>query len=192
MSEQPASTTPPESSDDELARLRRENVELHALVVDQAALIEPLRQRLQELAARLAKDSHNSSKPPSSDPPFKKPAPQSLRQNRGRKPGGPPQHPGATLAWVDHPDQRLTLPLSGACACGQDLTALPATPLPERRQVTEWVIHREVIEYRTVTGTCPCGRVHRSAYPDAGRAPVPYGAGVSAFAVFLTPFHHLP
>ena len=88
MSEQPTSTPPPESLDDELARLRRENVELHALVVDQAALIEQLRQRLQELAARLAKDSHNSSKPPSSDPPFKKPAPQSLRQNRGRKPGG--------------------------------------------------------------------------------------------------------
>ncbi len=79
MSEQPASTSPPQSPDDELVRLRRENAELRALVIDQAALIEQLRQRLQELEARLAKDSHNSSKPPSSDPPFKKPAPQSLR-----------------------------------------------------------------------------------------------------------------
>ena len=192
MSQQPASTSPPESPDDELVRLRRENAELRALVIDQAALIEQLRQRLQELEARLAKDSHNSSKPPSSDPPFKKPAPQSLRQNRGRKPGGQPRHPGATLDWVDHPDQRVTLPLSGACACGQDLSELAATPLPERRQVTELVIRREVTEYRTVTGICPCGRIHRSPFPDAVRAPVQYGAGVAAFAVFLTQFHHLP
>lgn len=86
----------------------------------------------------------------------------------------------------------MILPLSGACACGQDLSELPATPLPERRQVTELVIRREVTEYRTVAGTCPCGCGHRSAFPDAVRAPVQYGPGVSAFAVFLTQFHHLP
>lgn len=192
MSQQPASTLSPESPDDELVRLRRENAALRALVIDQAALIEQLRQRLQELEARLAKDSHNSSKPPSSDPPFKKPPPKSLRMNHGRKPGGQKQHPGATLELVAQPDHHVTLPLSGACACGQDLSELAATPLPERRQVTELVIRREITEYRTVAGTCPCGRGHRSAFPDAVRAPVQYGPGVSAFAVFLTQFHHLP
>jgi len=35
--------------------------------VEQAAPIEQLRERIQELEARLAQDSHNSSKPPSSD-----------------------------------------------------------------------------------------------------------------------------
>ena len=37
-----------------------------------ASELEQLRQRIAELEARLAKDSHNSSKPPSSDPPFRK------------------------------------------------------------------------------------------------------------------------
>ncbi len=44
--------------------MREENATLHALVAQQAALIEQLLQRVRELEARLAKDSHNSSKPP--------------------------------------------------------------------------------------------------------------------------------
>ncbi|MGB4336778.1 MAG: DUF6444 domain-containing protein, partial [Chromatiaceae bacterium] len=162
------------------------------MVAEQAALIEQLQQRIQALAARLAKDSHNSSTPPSSDPPFKKPVPKSLRTKRGQQPGGQKQHPGATLERVAQPDHHVTLPLSGACACGQDLRELPATPRPERRQVTARVIRREVTEYRTVAGTCPGGRVHRSAFPDAVRTPVPYGPGVSAVAVFLTQYPHRP
>ncbi|CAD7844119.1 MAG: hypothetical protein, partial [Olavius algarvensis Gamma 1 endosymbiont] len=62
MPEQQSPTGPPESPDKELKRLR-------ALVVAQAMLIEHLHERIRELEARLAQDSHNSSKPPSSDPP---------------------------------------------------------------------------------------------------------------------------
>jgi len=44
----------------------QERERLRALVVEQAAPIEQLRERIQELEARLAQDSHNSGKPPSS------------------------------------------------------------------------------------------------------------------------------
>jgi transposase len=57
---------------------------------------------------------------------------------------------------------------------------------PERRQVIQvidLVVHREVTEYRTVTGVCACGQVHRSAFPDALGAPVQDGPGLSALAV---------
>jgi len=57
-------------------------------VAVQMALIEQLRERIRELEARLAKDSHNSSRTPSSDAPFRKPPPRSQRQPSGRKPGG--------------------------------------------------------------------------------------------------------
>lgn len=87
MPEQPAATTSPQLPDDEFTRLRQENAELRTLVAEQAALIEQLQQRIQELEARLAKDSHNSSKPPSSDP-LQETGPKSLRTNRGQKPGG--------------------------------------------------------------------------------------------------------
>ncbi|MEA3277478.1 MAG: DUF6444 domain-containing protein [Pseudomonadota bacterium] len=70
---------------------------LRALVAEQAAVIEQQRQRIEELQARLAKDSHNSSKPPSSDPPFNKPPPRSQRKPSGRKPGGQKGHRGVTV-----------------------------------------------------------------------------------------------
>ena len=150
--------------------LRAEKAALRAQVLELLA-------RVQELEARLAKDSHNSSKPPSSDPPFKKPPPRTLRQSSGRKPGGQKDHPGATLALVADPEHTVTMPLVGCCACGQSLSALPVEELPERRQGADLVVRREVAEYRTVRGVCACGQVHRSAWPAGVEAPVQYGPG---------------
>jgi len=70
---------------------------LCALVVEQAAPIEQLRERIQELEARLAQDSHNSSRPPSSDPPFRKPPPRSQRQPGGQHPAERHLRVGALL-----------------------------------------------------------------------------------------------
>jgi transposase len=180
MSEQSPATEPTE-----LDALRAEVVRLRALVAELGA-------RVQELEARLAKDSHNSSKPPSSDSPFNKPSPRSLRESKGRKPGGQEGHPGATRGLVDDPDHRVTVPLNGQCTCGQDLTTLPVEELPERRQVIELVIRREVTEYRTVQGRCACGQLHQSAWPAEVTSPVQYGPGVAALAVCLTHEQHLP
>jgi transposase len=178
-------TSSVESPSAELLRLR-------ALVAEQAALIEQLLERIQELEARLAKDSHNSSKPPSSDPPFKKPPPRSQRKPSGRKPGGQKGHRGVTRTLVEHPDHRVIVPLTGTCSCGRCCTQIDTEVLSERRQVVELVIRSEVTEYRIVSGTCACGRVQRSAFPDGIEAPVQYGPSVSAFAVYMTQYQLLP
>ena len=185
MSDAPPAPACPDSREAELARLRAENAE-------QAAQIAKLLARIQELEARLAKDSHNSSKPPSSDPPFKKPPPKSRRQRSGQPPGGQKGHPGATRALVDTPEQTVIVPLEGSCACGRDRAELEVEVLPERRQVIDLVVRREVTEYRTVSGVCACGQSHRSPFPAAVSAPVQYGAGLMAFAVYLTHYQNLP
>ena len=166
--------------------------DLRALIAEQAKLIEQLRQRVAELEARLAKDSHNSSKPPSSDPPFRKPPPRSQRKASGRKPGGQKGHKGATRALVDEPDHLVVMALEGACSCGRCRSQIDVQPLPERRQVIELVVRREVTEYRVVAGTCACGRMHRSDFPEKIAAPVQYGPGVCAFAVYMTQYQLLP
>src|SRR6516225_173784 len=76
--------------------------ELEADNQRQREQIAALLTRVQELEARLAKDSHNSGKPPSSDGLKRKP--KSLRKKSGRKPGGQLGHRGETLHLVATPD----------------------------------------------------------------------------------------
>src|SRR5260370_37933350 len=84
------------------------------------ALIVDLVRRLNELEAKLEKDSHNSSKPPSSDGPRRKP--KSLRGTSGAKPGAQPGHKGKTLKRVAQPDHIKLHPVTPACdACGQEI-----------------------------------------------------------------------
>ncbi len=61
--------------------------DLSARLEDQQKMIASLTARLNELEDRLAKNSRNSSKPPSSDG-IAKPKPKSLRGKSGKKPGG--------------------------------------------------------------------------------------------------------
>ena len=78
-----------------------------------------------ELKRRLGLDSRNSSKPLSTDSPFAKPAPKSLRRKSDRKPGGQPGHPGSTLAQVADPNERLRHEPGRCAGCGSDLADAP-------------------------------------------------------------------
>jgi len=76
MLEQPTLNHSLEIPDDKLKRLCEQ-------VAEQTVLLEPLRERIRELEARWAKNNHNSSRPPSSDSPFKTPPPRAQRQPSG-------------------------------------------------------------------------------------------------------------
>jgi transposase len=188
MHEQRAVTPSAEALLDEVERLREENAALRAVVAQQAALIEQLLRRVQELEARLAKDSHNSSKPPSSDG-MKKP--KSLRKAGKRPPGGQPGHRGSTLKRVADPARVVEHPLPPFCdACGRPLAGEVRSKV---RQVFDLPpVRLEVTEHRTLEARCACGKVHRSAFPAAVAAPAQYGPQVKALAVHLTEHHMLP
>src|SRR5262245_2646310 len=79
-----------------------ENVALKAEIAALREQVRTLLVEVQQLRGQLAKDSHNSSKPPSSDGVVRKP--KSLRKKTGRKPGGQPGHPGHQVRLVAVPD----------------------------------------------------------------------------------------
>ena len=56
-------------------QLRAANAGLREVIAGQARQLEAQAAQIAELRRRLEKDSSTSSKPPSSDPPYRKPAP---------------------------------------------------------------------------------------------------------------------
>ncbi|CAE6907781.1 IS66 family transposase [Paraburkholderia domus] len=156
------------------------------------ALIVDLVRRLNELEAKLEKDSHNSSKPPSSDGPRRKP--KSLRGTSGAKPGAQPGHKGKTLTRVAQPDHIKIHPVAPVCdACGQQIESTRITVLPEGRQVIDLPPTRfEVTEHRVQVAQCACGKRHSGVFPESVSQAVQYGPQIRAAAVYLTQYQQLP
>lgn len=167
-------------------------------------LIEPMQSalvaltaRVQELEERLAKDSHNSSKPPSSDGLAKKP--KSLRPatgQSGRPCGGQPGHKGSTLRWVEQPDQILIYRPTVCVGCGSDLPEVADDGACEvtRRQVHDLPPQRLLVtEHRALHQSCPhCRKINQGTFPAAVTKPVQYGPLLQALCVYLQQYQLLP
>lgn len=170
------------------------DVRIHDLerqVQDLTVRFEASEQRVRHLEERLAKDSHNSSKPPSSDG-LSKPKPKSLRSSSGRPTGGQPGHPGRTLRMVEKPDRTVSHPVRRCAGCGSLLTEQPPDRV-ERRQVFDLPEPKlEVTEHQAEVKTCACGCVNRAAFPPEVTAPVQYGLRVKSVAVYLKEYQLLP
>ncbi|NLF57585.1 MAG: IS66 family transposase [Candidatus Hydrogenedens sp.] len=161
------------------------------LIIELMARVESLTARVAELEARLGMNSSNSSRPPSSDG-YRKPAPKSLREVTGRKPGGQKGHPGKNLRQVPEPDEVVEHSPS-RCVCGCCLDAV-GVERAERRQVFElpkrplWVT-----EHRIASKKCPqCGRMVRAQAPAEAPGPAQYGPRLLAVLVYLRDYQLLP
>ena len=92
---------------------------LFAQIDEQREMIDALTLRVNGLEDQLAKNSRNSSKPPSSDGLAKnKPKPKSLRAKGANKPGGQKGHPGSTLSFVENPDHVISHAPKECEGCG--------------------------------------------------------------------------
>lgn len=160
--------------------------QVQALIAQQAVLVE----RIAQLEGRLAKNSKNSSKPPSSDG-LSKPAPKSLRQPGQHPNGGQKGHSGTTLRQSAQVDETIAYQADTRCsACHLGMLD---HKVAETRQVFELPkLGIRTVAHQQIRSTCTCGAVHLGAWPVGINAAAQYGASVKAMAVHLNQHHLVP
>ncbi|MBI3151245.1 MAG: IS66 family transposase [Chloroflexi bacterium] len=159
--------------------------DLEGLVAEQAVLI-------QQLQDQVAKNSSNSSKPPSSDG-LKKPKSRSLRQKGQHPLGGQPGHQGNTLKMVAEPDHVVLHDVGHCPHCQCDLAAIAAVGY-ERRQVFDIPpIRLEVTEHQVAVKPCPaCGQGVKGEFPPGVTQATQYGPRLKVQASYLNIYHFIP
>lgn len=200
------------SQEEELIQLREENVLLREQSRLQKQLIEQQQERIdllekqnslqqQQIAQlseqvkvlqeQLAKNSHNSHLPPSSDRFVRQP--KSLRKKSGKPSGGQRGHEGHALSLSETPDEVIRHAVEKCAHCQHDLRDVVSLR-QERRQVIDLPPRRLLIqEHQAEQKYCPhCQQMTSAAFPFHVRAPVQYGPRLGAIAVYLIQYHLLP
>ena len=151
-----------------------------------------LKSEIEELKGRLESNSHNSSKPPSSDGYKKETVKPAFPKSKGSKQGGQNGHNGHTLKQVEAPD-KIVICAPGACTCGHEFEK-GQLMLAEKRQVFDLPQPKlEITEYQIFKACCPaCGQEQKGVAPQGVNAPVQYGNKVKAFVLLLNVHYKIP
>lgn len=132
-----------------------------------------LNKRVEELESKISRNSSNSSKPPSSDPPFqKKPS----GEKKG-KAGGKKGHKGHRQVLLEPTETKELKP--GVCSsCGStDLTDF--TPYYTHQWIELPEIKPDIVHFILHRGECACcGKVNKAVIPQENRTG--YGPNLSA------------
>jgi transposase len=156
-------------------------------------LIFMLIQRITELEAEVAslksqlnKNSHNSSKPPSSDGLTKAKLTQSQRVKTNRKVGGQKGHIGTTLEPVENPDETIRHTPETCAHCGKSLHGVPPQATERRQQFEIPPVEVYVTEHQGDTVQCPhCGEETSATFPEGVTASISFGSRIQAMALYF-------
>ena len=171
--------------------LRQQNEAMQKQNETLISTIKDLQETIKELQCKLGKDSHNSSKPSSSNP-FKKQ--KSLREKTGRKQGGQKGHSGSHMR-IPHEPDNVVLHVPEKCKtcpfitqCVQSKNAFSGG---ERRyevnvEVNTIVTEHQVLEVKECN--CGCLKGTKGEFPIGLKAYVQYGNSFAILATMLSTY----
>jgi transposase len=172
--------------------------QLQASVAYRDELVARLEGEVAELKRRLGLDSSNSSRPPSSDSPYRRLPPKASGMPNPdeprRKPGKQKGAKGKNRRQVTDPDEVVPVEPAECENCGADLADAPVARV-FKRQVFECSPPPppRVVQYDVAERQCPCcGKLNVGKAPAGVAGRVQWGGGVAARAVLATIAHHLP
>ncbi len=157
--------------------------------------IDKLEKRITDLERQLAKNSSNSSKPPSSDgfKKGKKKRTKSLRKKGEKKNGGQTGHEGYTLRQSGNPDFVIDCAAPDVCSCGCHLRSVPSDGFNKRQVFDIPPVTMNITEYRSEFKQCPkCGKRVLGQFPSNVNAPVQYGERVKSLVIYLMRYQFIP
>lgn len=149
--------------------------------------------RIQALEDQLAKNSSNSSKPPSSDG-MKKPAKKrSLRRSSGKKGGAQLGHPGHRLEMSSQPDRTERRSVEQCAHCQASLEEIDAVRIGQRQEYELPPLRLLVTEYQVEVKVCPeCGQETQAEFPAGITQPTQYGPAFKALLSYFNQVHFIP
>ena len=162
-----------------------------SLVTQLLERLQSLEREVKELQGRLSKDSHNSSKPPSSDGFGKRT--KSLRRKSEKPSGGQTGHRGQTLEWQSEPDVVECHPVEMCSGCGTSLAGVGVEAVIARQVLDLPPIELKVSEHQVEVKNCPhCGQVNKGSFPAEANTVVQYGPRLKSLMVYLMEGQLLP
>jgi hypothetical protein len=185
---------PPEDPRDALIREQAERI------VALESLVAGLREQLEAALRAGSRNSGNSSMPPSADglpgraPRARKERRAAERAEKKRSRGKQPGAAGAAMRWKRADEVVGHFP-QGDCECGAGLADAADLGVARSCQQEDVPEPRPAIRYQhdLHRARCACGKVHVAARPSGvPDAPLSVGPRLSAMAVYLPVFQHIP
>ena len=169
----------------ENAGLGKENSELKKKIAE-------LKEALNCLKEQLNKDSHNSSKPPSSDG-LKKKKTKSLREPSGKRNGGQKGHVGHTLEMVEEPDHTVIHGINECERCGCSLDSEEIYNLESHQVFDTPEPKLEVTEHQAEMKKCPgCGFMNKAKFPPEASNITQYGNRINSLVSYFSTYQLIP
>jgi len=156
-------------------------------------LIMQLVERIEKLEKQLNTNSHNSSKPPSSDGFKKSKQTKSQRKRSGKKSGGQNGHLGNTLEMVKAPDKIVKIKVKTCKCCGKSVKNAHSKRYEARQEFEIPAPVVEVTEYRAEITDCPhCGTENKAVFPEGITHKTQYGNQLRSTAVYFSNYQLIP